>query len=231
MNSEKLLYDLIEKYGGELVARNEEIAPVIGKSAQTIAYYKRLLIQAGYIETKVKVVDGKCTTFYKITKEYVDELPRLNKLGNESTEMESAPLKEVEDDTQNQSNENNWSAIKAIQLEKYAEYYAKMEFAKRGFYVYSSEDDDHGVDFIVENKENSELYKIQVKGVRKANHVSIAKTAMKIDEKTFVCFVKFIDGEMPKAYVIPSSGYSGNISQYEISNFNKIKDNDKIFNS
>lgn len=228
MNSEKLLYDLIEKYGGELVARNEEIAPVIGKSAQTIAYYKRLLIQAGYIETKVKVVDGKCTTFYKITKEYVDELPRLNKLVDEK---EYAPNREKEDEIENQPNENNWSEIKAIQLEKYAEYYAKMEFTKRGFYVYSSEDDDHGVDFIVENKENSELYKIQVKGVRKTNHVSIAKTAMKIDEKTFVCFVKFIDGEMPKVYVIPSSGYSGNISQYEISNFNKIKDNDKIFNS
>ena len=42
----------------------------------------------------------------------------------------------------------NWSKLTGLQLGRYAEYYAKMEFASYGFEVYTSEVDDHGVDFI-----------------------------------------------------------------------------------
>ena len=34
-----------------------------------------------------------------------------------------------------------------MQLGKYAEYYSKMEFTSYGYDVYTSEIDDHGVDF------------------------------------------------------------------------------------
>ena len=43
----------------------------------------------------------------------------------------------------------NWSKLNHLQLGKYAEYYAKMEFASYGYEVYTSEVDDHGVDFVV----------------------------------------------------------------------------------
>lgn len=43
----------------------------------------------------------------------------------------------------------NWNALNNLQLGKYAEYYAKMELSSYGFDVYSSEVDDHGIDFIV----------------------------------------------------------------------------------
>lgn len=36
----------------------------------------------------------------------------------------------------------NWSELSSLQLGKYAEYLAKMEFMKHGFDVYSSEVDD-----------------------------------------------------------------------------------------
>jgi hypothetical protein len=39
----------------------------------------------------------------------------------------------------------NWSQLNHLQLGRYAEYYAKMEFASYGFDVYTSEVDDHGV--------------------------------------------------------------------------------------
>ena len=42
----------------------------------------------------------------------------------------------------------SWSKLNHLQLGRYAEYYAKMEFASYGFEVYASEVDHHGVDFI-----------------------------------------------------------------------------------
>ena len=46
-----------------------------------------------------------------------------------------------------------WSELSAMQLGRYAEYYAKMEFTSYGFDVYTSEVDDHGVDFIAKSKD------------------------------------------------------------------------------
>ena len=42
----------------------------------------------------------------------------------------------------------SWSNLNHMQLGKYAEYYAKMEFTSYGYDVYTSEVDDHGVDFV-----------------------------------------------------------------------------------
>ena len=61
----------------------------------------------------------------------------------------------------------DWSKLNNIQLGRYAEYYAKMEFASYGFEVYTSEVDDHGIDFIAKTK-NSRYLEIQVKSVRQA---------------------------------------------------------------
>ncbi len=48
--------------------------------------------------------------------------------------------------------DTNWSKLNKLQLGRYAEYYAKMEFASYGFEVYTSEVDDHGIDFIAKEK-------------------------------------------------------------------------------
>ena len=45
----------------------------------------------------------------------------------------------------------NWSKLSHLQLGRYAEYYAKMEFVSYGYDVYTSEVDDHGVDFVARN--------------------------------------------------------------------------------
>ncbi len=41
-----------------------------------------------------------------------------------------------------------WSELSSVQLGQYGEYYAKMEFTSYGYDVYTSEVDDHGVDFV-----------------------------------------------------------------------------------
>jgi hypothetical protein len=53
--------------------------------------------------------------------------------------------------------------LTGLQLGRYAEYYAKMEFASYGFEVYTSEVDDHGVDFVV--KEERHLVAIEEREV------------------------------------------------------------------
>ncbi|WRO21021.1 DUF4365 domain-containing protein [Metallumcola ferriviriculae] len=63
-----------------------------------------------------------------------------------------------------------WSRLNKLQLGRYAEYYAKMEFASYGFEVYTSEVDDHGIDFIAKTKEGR-FFEIQVKSVRQTNYV------------------------------------------------------------
>ena len=49
-----------------------------------------------------------------------------------------------------------WSDLRPMQLGRYAEYYAKMEFASYGYDIYTSEVDDHGVDFVA--SKNSGIY-------------------------------------------------------------------------
>ena len=97
-----------------------------------------------------------------------------------------------------------WSELSPLQLGQYGEYYAKMEFTSYGFDVYTSEVDDHGVDFIAKNSDGS-YYEIQVKSVRNDNYVFIRKDKLVIDPNHLVCFIRFIDGELPDCYVFPST--------------------------
>ena len=51
----------------------------------------------------------------------------------------------------------DWSQLNTLQVGKYAEYFVKMEFTLFGFDVYTSEVDDHGVDFVVRTGEPPEV--------------------------------------------------------------------------
>lgn len=98
----------------------------------------------------------------------------------------------------------DWSKLNGLQLGRYAEYYAKMEFASYGFEVYTSEVDDHGVDFIVKTKAGRFL-EIQVKSVRQSNYVFMQKSKWNIDSPdTFLTLLLFEDGKLPDTYLIPA---------------------------
>ncbi|MBP1615460.1 MAG: hypothetical protein H6Q13_2908, partial [Bacteroidetes bacterium] len=73
--------------------------------------------------------------------------------------------------------------LNKLQLGRYAEYYAKMEFASYGFEVYTSEVDDHGIDFIVKSKDGS-FFEIQVKSVRQIGYVFMQKEKWNINNRT-----------------------------------------------
>lgn len=102
----------------------------------------------------------------------------------------------------------NWSKLSHLQLGRYAEYYAKMEFASYGYDVYTSEVDDHGVDFVARNPGDRQYYEIQVKAVRNMDYVYIRKDKMEISPTRLVCLLLFRDGILPDCYVIPSQAWS-----------------------
>ena len=100
-----------------------------------------------------------------------------------------------------------WSKLNHMQLGQYGEYYAKMEFASYGYDVYTSEVDNHGVDFVA-RKNTGIYYEIQVKSLLKGNYTFISKELMDCnDDKRLVCFLKFVDGRLPDVYVIPATAW------------------------
>ena len=98
----------------------------------------------------------------------------------------------------------NWSKLSGLQLGRYAEYYAKMEFASYGAEVYTSEVDDHGVDFIAKLPNDEKFYEVQVKSVRDYGYVFIQKSKMELSENRLVCYLHFVEGRLPDVFVIPA---------------------------
>ena len=103
----------------------------------------------------------------------------------------------------------NWSKLNHLQLGRYAEYYAKMEFASYGFEVYTSEVDDHGVDFIAKLPGENRFFEVQVKSVRDYGYIYMAKSKMpKLSEDRLVCYSHFVDGQLPDVFVIPAIAWN-----------------------
>ena len=102
-----------------------------------------------------------------------------------------------------------WSELTHLQLGRYAEYYAKMEFASYGFEVYTSEVDDHGVDFIVKAPGTAQFFEVQVKSVRDYGYVFISKSKMPVlTSHRLVCHMHFIDDKLPDVFVIPATAWA-----------------------
>lgn len=97
----------------------------------------------------------------------------------------------------------DWDNFKHLQLGKCAEYFVKMEFALHGFHVYTSEVDDHGIDFVVHRDQNV-YYDVQVKSARNLNYIFLLKDKFALRKNLLAVIVLFFDGEPPQLYLIPS---------------------------
>jgi len=102
---------------------------------------------------------------------------------------------------------NNWSKLSHLQLGKYGEYFAKMEFTKAGFDVYTSEVDDKGIDFVI-RKNDSEHYDIQVKSVRNYNYVFMRKEVFHLKENMLLALIIFEEDALPTLCLVPSLEWS-----------------------
>ena len=74
MNNEIKLYEFIKaninNETGFLAMHDVDVAKKLNVSKYSIPNYKKRLINAGFIEVKVKVVENKPITMYRIIKEY-----------------------------------------------------------------------------------------------------------------------------------------------------------------
>lgn len=104
----------------------------------------------------------------------------------------------------------NWSRkeLTRQKLGTFGEYYAKMALASYGMNVYTSEVDDHGIDFVAETRNG--FLKFQVKTIRKGTgYVYMKEEYFDITDKyLYVLLLYLQDGEHPVIYVIPTSAWT-----------------------
>lgn len=99
----------------------------------------------------------------------------------------------------------HWTRLNRLQLGKYAEYLAKMEFILHGCDVFTSEVDDHGIDFVVRTRAGKH-YDIQVKSYRPAanKYVFLQKSKFSIAPQSLLALVQFEDGKPAALFLVPS---------------------------
>jgi len=96
----------------------------------------------------------------------------------------------------------DWTRLNHLQLGRYAEYFAKMEFALYGFDIYTAEVDDKGIDFVI--KKGDKYYDIQVKSVKGNNYIFFPKKKFDLRKNLLATVLLFHQGYQPKIYLIPS---------------------------
>jgi hypothetical protein len=98
----------------------------------------------------------------------------------------------------------DWKKLTPLQLGRYAEYFAKMEFASHGFEVYTAEVDDHGVDFVVKRGQ-SQYFDVQVKSARDSNYIFFEKSKFRLRPNLLAAIVLFVQGKPPRICLIPAT--------------------------
>lgn len=104
----------------------------------------------------------------------------------------------------NMPSKYDWGRLNHLQLGRYAEYFAKMEFTLLGFDVYTAEVDDRGIDFVI-RKAVGRYYDVQVKSARGWNFVFFHKERFTIRDNLLAAIVLFEAGEAPRLYLIRST--------------------------
>lgn len=100
-----------------------------------------------------------------------------------------------------------WNKLNSLQLGRYAEYFAKMEFASYGLEVYTTEVDDHGIDFIVKDK-NNRFCEIQVKSLRGKGYIFMQKSKFDISNPNlYLTLLVFEQGKLPDVFLVPSAAW------------------------
>lgn len=102
-------------------------------------------------------------------------------------------------------NRYDWNRLNPMQLGRYAEYLAKMEFTLFGFEVYSAEVDNKGIDFVI-RRGSDNYYDVQVKSCRRLNYVFFPKDKFEPNRNNLLAvIILFEDNTPPRLYLVPST--------------------------
>ena len=108
----------------------------------------------------------------------------------------------------------DWSrkGLTRQRLGNFGEYYAKMVLASYGMSIYTSEVDDHGIDFVAET--NRGFMKFQVKTVRHGtNYVYMLEEHFAVEDETLFLFLSILtDGELPVSYIVPATAWKNDVT-------------------
>mgnify|MGYP000956371335 CR=1 FL=1 len=96
-----------------------------------------------------------------------------------------------------------WPHLSSLRLGRYAEYWAIMEFTRRGLDVYSAEVDDKGIYLILRLGQHS-YYDVQVKTARNLSYIFFRKDRFQPCTNLLAAIVLFFEGGPPELYVVPS---------------------------
>lgn len=102
-----------------------------------------------------------------------------------------------------------WTTLSRSQLGRYAEYLARLLFAKSGMDVYLPEIDNKGIDFVVRSS-RGDFFEIQCKARRQLSYFYIEKSKFPMCASRYLCLALFIDAKMdePQMYLIPSTAWA-----------------------
>jgi hypothetical protein len=100
----------------------------------------------------------------------------------------------------------DWHRLNHLQVGRYAEYFAKMEFTLFGFDVYTVEVDNRGIDFVIRKGENH-YYDVQVKSVRGFNYIFLPKSIFPCRKNMLAVVAVFMSGALPELYLIPATAW------------------------
>ncbi len=98
---------------------------------------------------------------------------------------------------------HRWSALSKLQLGNIAEQLFRAQFAMAGFDVFVPEVDEKGIDFLARAGDGRVL-EVQVKSVRGDGYIFLRKEVSPLAEDRFVAIARFVDGEAPQLFVVPS---------------------------
>jgi hypothetical protein len=107
---------------------------------------------------------------------------------------------------------HDWTRLNRQQLGRYAEYLVKMEFVLFGCDVFTSEVDDHGIDFVVRTQ-NGNHYDVQVKSFSLKGgttpYVFLQKEKFKVHPSLLLALVQFVKGQAPTLWLLRSGLEAG----------------------
>ena len=97
-----------------------------------------------------------------------------------------------------------WARLNHLQIGRYAEYFAKMEFTLYGFDVYTPEVDNRGIDFVARRGEER-FYEVQAKSIRGLNYIFFPKEHFQLRDGLLAAVVIFLEGQAPDLFLIHST--------------------------
>lgn len=115
-----------------------------------------------------------------------------------------------------------WSRLNNQQVGAYTEYFVKMELTMHGFQVYSTEVDDHGIDFVARH-ESGPFLEVQVKSLRSMGYVFMQKTKFQLAKHVYLALGLLFEGRQPRLYLVPSTVWLAPDSIFVDRNYEGLK--------